>query len=163
MAALCNYQICARDRTDQSSRPQVPETSRRRTEFSTKLLSLQTPAPVAATTTTTRSIFLLETEVLYLGAEWAGDPNGALTSIDTLDGSLHDICVDVHSLATTGVLSSSMLNARAPGLRIRVCNTRWSNHSGTHWFTIVYHQRRFSTLSTAIMEGWTCTMAGRLL
>ena len=76
-----------------------------------------------------------------MGAEWAGDPNGALTSIDTLDGSLHDICADVHSLATTGVLSSSMLNARAPGLRIRVCNTCWSKDSGTHWFTIVYHMQ----------------------
>ena len=79
-----------------------------------------------------------------MGAEWAGDPKGALTSIDTLDGSLLDICVDVHSLATTGVLSSSMLNASAPGLRIRVCNTRWSNHSGTHWFTIVYHMQALS-------------------
>jgi hypothetical protein len=90
-----------------------------------------------------RSIFLLETEVQYLAAEWAGDPNGSLTSIDTLDGSLHDICADVHSLATTGVLSSSMLNARAPGLRIRVCNTCRSGDSGTHWFTVVYHMQAF--------------------
>ena len=78
-----------------------------------------------------------------MGAEWAGDTNGALTSIDSLDGSLHDICADVHSLATTGVLSSSMLNARAPGLRIRVCNICRSGDSGTHWFTVVYHMQAF--------------------
>ena len=37
-----------------------------------------------------------------------------------------------------------MLNARAPGLRIRVCNTCRSGDSGTHWFT-----RLFTTCKVA--------------
>ena len=45
---------------------------------------------------------------------------------------------DVYGVATLGVLASSVFNANAPSLRIRVCNTCMSGRSGTHWFTIAY-------------------------
>jgi len=55
-----------------------------------------------------------------LASPRAADPNTVPFGIDSLDGSLHDICADVYSIATPGVLASSVLTADTPSLRIRV-------------------------------------------
>ena len=64
-----------------------------------------------------------------------------LNSVGSLDYTLRTIAEDIHKVAVTGRTGTPPNSQHTP-LTIRTCNTKFSNHTGVHWFTIAYEAPR---------------------
>ena len=65
------------------------------------------------------------------------EPNDFLAGVSSFDLTLREVVRDVQSLCTCGTLPRPH-NPRNPTMRVRISNTCNADHSGEHWFTLVY-------------------------